>query len=177
MTSALIRTPKLVPLETGEPCASGAELLCLSPSRRLTRFLDAAAHAGLDAPLAVRLALERAVVLRDGRDLRLDVERVRRTLGREARRARATRQLSARQADYVRVLYRERPRQSQPVAGGLSVAIPDELLTQVRDTIPETVLQPGAVPEMLAWERAARLEGRTMLEWSLKMLARLFVAR
>lgn len=57
------------------------------------------------------------------------------------------------------------------------MVISDELLTQVRDTVPETSLHPGAVAEMLAWERAARLEGRTMLEWSLKVLARLLVRR
>ncbi|HTU78092.1 MAG TPA: hypothetical protein VMF09_04965 [Solirubrobacteraceae bacterium] len=177
MASASIRTPKLIPLEPGAPSSVRVEQICIPPSGRLTRFLDAAAQAGLDAPLAVQLALERAVVLKDGRDLRLDVERIRRTLGREARRARAARQLSGRQATYVRMLYREKPRQPCPAAGGLSVVIPDELLTQIRDTIPETVLHPRAVPEMLAWERAARLEGRTMLEWSLKVLARLFVAR
>jgi hypothetical protein len=177
MASGSIRTPKLVSSEAGEMRAAKGEQLRLSPSPRLTSFLDAAAQAGLDAPLAVRLALERAAVLRDGRDLRLDVDRIRRTLGRTARGARAARQLSARQAEYVRMLYDERPRRPPVTAAGLNVVIPDELLTQVRDTVPETVLQPGAVPEMLAWERAARLEGRTMLEWALKALARLLVAR
>jgi hypothetical protein len=157
--------------------AARGEQLRLAPSPRLTSFLEAAAQAGLDAPLAVRLALERAAVLRDGRDLRLDVARIRRTLSRAACGARATHQLSARQAEYVRTLYDERPRRPPSSAAGFNLVIPDELLTQVRDTVPETVLHPGAVAEMLAWERAARLEGRTMLEWSLKVLARLLVRR
>jgi len=147
------------------------------PSQRLSDFLGAAAQAGLDATLAVRLALERALVLHDAEELRLDVERARRTLSRAAANARATRPLTPRQAGYVRRLYSSAPQAPVVVEGSLCVELPDELLTRARDTVPETVLHSEAVLEMLAWERAARLQGRTMLEWALKTLAALLTAR
>jgi hypothetical protein len=175
--SGSTRTPTLVLQQSRQVSAPSTEQLRFSSSPRLTKFLESAARAGLDAPLAVRLALERALVLREGQEFRLDVERIRRVLGRTAREARATRQLSPRQADYIRKLYRERPQPAVTVQDGLAVVIPDDLLTQVRDTVPESALHEGAVNEMLAWERAARLEGRSMLEWALKALGRLVTTR
>jgi hypothetical protein len=157
--------------------APGGEQLRLPASPRLTRFLETAARVGLDAPLAVRLALERALVLRDAQEFRMDVERIRRALSRAAAEARAVRPLGARQATYVRGLFRECPRSSVVVGESLSVAISDNLLTQVRDAVPETALHQGVVGEMLAWERAAALEGRTMMEWALKTLAALIAGR
>jgi hypothetical protein len=174
--SALTRTPRLALLPTRSPKPS-RERLRLEPSQRLSEFLEASAQVGLDAPLAVRLALERALVLHEAQDFRLDVERVRRILSCAAAEARASRPLSARQAGYIRRLCGETRLAPVEVQEGLSVPIPDDLLTRALKTVPETVLHQDAVLEMLSWERAARLEGRTMLEWALKAIAGLIIAR
>ena len=171
--STRTRTPRLVLHRSSRTATSGDTQLRLSPSARLIEFLQAAAQAGLDAPLAVRLALQRALVLHDAQELRLDAERICRTLNRAASEVRATQPLSAQQAAYVRQLSGGRPRPVITMRKDLAIVVPDDLLTQVRGTVPETALHQSAVRKMLAWERAAKLGGRTMMEWALKTLATL----
>jgi len=176
-TSVLTHTPHLVVRHNDSVPAGLQEQLCLTPSPRLVRFFEAAAKAGLDVTLAVRLALERALVLLDGQSLRLDSEHVCQLLNEASKDVRATCPLSARQAAYVRLLYSGS--QAPPVSIGhqLSVPVPDDVMTRARTAVSATALTEDAVPEMLAWERAARLQGRTMLEWSMVTLGRFVSGR
>jgi hypothetical protein len=147
------------------------EQLCVTVTSQLREFLNAAHQAGLDTSLAVRLGLERALLLADSGDLRMGVERARRALNSASANPRATLALAAEQAAYVRQLYNTAPQPEHIPIGELRVDLPEELLSRARDAVGETALHAGAVIEMLAWERAARLQGRTMLEWGLKTLA------
>jgi hypothetical protein len=168
-------TPPRVVVTNRKP--GGLEQLCLPASPRLNSFLEAAAQVGLDAPLAVRLAIERALVLLDGRSSRMDVERICRILNIASHEARAKRPLSTRQAAYVRSLYDVTPKVAVVVEGTLEVELPEELITRADGTVSELALHAEAVGEMLAWERAARLHGYTMTEWALKVLVRAISAR
>lgn len=150
---------------------SGRERLRLPPSARLTAFVSAAAEAGLDPSEAVRLGLERALALADAGVFPFDVEVARRRLRQAAREAHASRPLTPTQAAYVRTLSSARPRPTADGSGGLVVDLPDRVLTRARDDVAETALHAGAVPEMVAWEIAATLAGRTMGEWALLELA------
>lgn len=176
MPSDRARTARLVPLPNAAQAATQREQLRLAPSPRLSSFLAAAARLGLDAPLAVRLALERALALCDAHALCIDVERARATLNSAAASARAEQGLSASQARYVRSLLDQSPRVVPDVEQGLVVVVADDVLTRARDRVPQDALHTDAVPEMLAWERAARLQGRTMAEWALSVLAASLIA-
>src|SRR4029077_16004424 len=72
----------------------GPEELKLQPSQRLTHFIEAAAEAGLEAEDAVRLGVERALVLADAARLAGDVEAGRRALCHVASAARPHREIS-----------------------------------------------------------------------------------
>jgi hypothetical protein len=170
--SARTHTPHLVVRHDESVSAGAEEQLCLTSSPRLVRFFEVAARVGLDVTLAVRLALERALVLVDGQSLRLGSEQVRRLLNEASEDARATCPLSAQQAAYVRLLYSGSQAPPVSIGGQLNVTLPDDLMTRARTTVSETALHEGVVAEMLAWERAASLEGRTMLEWALVTLGR-----
>ncbi len=175
--SVRTHTPQLVVKDNDEAPASTLEQLSLTPSPRLALFFEAAAEVGLDVTLAVHLALERALVMLDGQRLRLDSERTRSLLNEASRDVRATCPLSAQQAAYVRLLYGGHKVPRTSIEQQLSVPVPDTLMTRARNAVSETALNEEAVPEMLAWERAARLEGRTMLEWSLVTLGRFVSSR
>jgi hypothetical protein len=177
MVSGSTRTAGLVSLPCPSTGPAHAEQLRLAACERLSEFVAAAARIGLDAQLAVRLALERALVLHDAQALRIDVRRARLALNGASAEARATRALGAAQARYVRELYDESPRAVVGTERGLSVRVPDDLLARARDTVPQGAMHEGAVTEMLAWERAARLQARTMSEWGLKTLGALIAAR
>jgi hypothetical protein len=158
------------------PASTGAEAfpteyLVLPPSRRLDDFVAASAARDLDAPTAVRLALERALAVTDAAAFSLDVETARRLLRASARQARAKRALTPAHAHYVRKLVGARPRPALDVGDGLHVAVPDRVLVRVRGTVSLTALRADVVPEMVAWEIAATLAGRTMGEWALRVLA------
>jgi hypothetical protein len=53
----------------------------------------------------------------------------------------------------------------------LTVELPERLLTRLRPGILPDCLASRAVAEMVAWERAAVLEGRSMSEWAALTLA------
>jgi hypothetical protein len=149
----------------------GEEGIVLPPSARLEEFLARAADVGLSAPEAVRIAIERWLVLSDIGPFGLDVETCRRILGRESGCARASRQLTPRQASWVRKLCAGQPVPVAEAGAGLTVAIPGRLLTRAAGQVPARALHASVVAEMLSWEIAATLEGRTMGEWALRTLS------
>jgi len=147
--------------------------LSLPASPQLTEFLEAVAGVGLDVSLAVRLTVERALVLHDAQWFRIALNNIRPTLNRAAADTRASQPLSAKQSAYVRTLNRRTPRTALRVTDHLEVLIPDDLITRLRESaVRESRLLYEAVPEILNWERAARLQGHTMTEWAFKVLAR-----
>jgi hypothetical protein len=146
--------------------------LHLPPSLRLNRFVAAAAAAGLDPEDAVRLALERALALADAcAAFAIDVETSRCLLRRVASAARPLRQLTAAHSSYVRALAACKQKPVGDLSDGLVVALPDRVVTRARGELTELALHEGVIEEMISWEIAAKLEGRTMCEWVLSTLA------
>jgi hypothetical protein len=137
----------------------------------IQRFLAIAAGAGLAPPDAVRLAIERELILIDADPLGLGIEATRYALGKAAAQARPTIALTTGQGAYVRALAARRPLQATVPDEPFHVAIPDQLLARSRGLVTTTALDPDAVDEMIAWEIAAALAGRSMTEWALKQLA------
>lgn len=134
------------------------------------RFVRAAADHGLEVEQAVRLAVEHELVLGDADELGVTREMARHVLTTAATAARPQRPLSARQAAYVRGLSLVRPRRSTELLEA-SVALPCRLLTRTAGRIRTSAFDAAMIGEMIAWERAAALEGRTMAEWALKLIA------
>jgi hypothetical protein len=151
------------------PWPSGRHQLASTPA--LQAFLATAATAGVGTRQAVELAVERGLVLLDGQGLGLDVERVRSTLNRAARGARVTGALGAKAAGHLWALSGERRAVDAPRNDGLTVELPERLLTRLRPGILPDCLTSRAVAEMVAWERTAVLEGRSMSEWAALSLA------
>jgi hypothetical protein len=147
------------------------ERLFLRPSTRLDRFAAASAALGLDPEEAVRLALEHALALEDAAALGFDVDGARRRLNRAAEGAQAKRPLGDVEAARVRRLGVALPRSAPPFAEGLSVSLPERLLTRARDSLTESAIRPAVVTEMVTWQIAASLAGRTLGEWALRTLA------
>lgn len=148
------------------------EHLYLPPSSRLNRFVAAAAAAGLSPPVAVRLALERALALADAcAAFPIDVETSRLLLRRAAAVARPLRQLTTANSRYVRMLSTRQPKQVVDLREGLIIELPDRVVTRARGELTELALHEGVIEEMISWEIAAMLEGRTMCEWALSTLA------
>lgn len=156
---------------SGGAAASETELPSLPPSLSLEGFLGEAARAGLEPAEAVRLALERALVLQDACEFPLDVESARRLLRRAAAGARPQRELPPGLAAYLRELSARRPCTPPRLQSDLQVELPERLLIRARAEAGESAFHAGAVAEMIAWEIAAVLKGRTMAEWSLRVLA------
>lgn len=170
------RTPTRLRLVRSNPdthSRAGDDRLHLQPSTRLRKFLNASAAAGLYPADAVRLGLERALALDDAcAGFPLDVETARLELRRAAARAKPLRQLSPSQSSYVRALSAGQPKPSGTASEEvLVIALPDRVITRARGELMELALHEGAVEEMIAWEVAATLEGRTMCEWALSTLA------
>jgi hypothetical protein len=150
-----------------------SEHVVLIASPQLTEFLEAAARLGLDAPLAVRLAIERRLVLDDALSFPIGQHVIRPTLNHAAAGIRPSQPLSAQQSAYVRLLNRQIPQVAVTVKDELRVGIPDDLATRVRCANPaQSTLYYEAVPEILTWERAARLQGFTMTEWAFRVIGR-----
>jgi hypothetical protein len=143
--------------------------LVIAPSAGLTAFVRAAADAGLPAPEAVRLCLERALVLVDVAALGLDPDAARYRIGLVAASARTRRALVPEHAEYVRALQLGRPVPPADASDGLAVVLAARLLTRALSVCPQT-FRAEVVAEMIAWELAAALEGRTMGEWALRTL-------
>jgi hypothetical protein len=138
----------------------------------LREFLRTAADAGIEHELAIRLGLDRALLLGDAGDLGLHVERARRILNVASCEPRASVALGEGQSAHLRRLYGGGAIFAEPLRGdALSVSLPEEILTLARGSVRQSALHAAAVEEMLAWERAARVGGRTMREWGLKTLA------
>lgn len=168
------RTPTHLQLVRSDPDVQqvGEDRLHLPRTPRLQKFLTAAAAAGLDPSDAVRLGLERTLVLEDACDaFPIDVESARRELRRAAARTRALRPLTPTQAARVRALSAGQARDLEELAPVLVIALPDRVTTRARERLTELALHEGVVAEMIAWEIAATLEGRTMCEWALSTLA------
>ena len=165
--------PRLTLVHSAEGVSAPAEEhLHLLPSPRLSRFIAAAADSGVDAPDAVRLALERALTLSDACSaFPLDVETCRLLLRRAAAAARPGRQLTVAHSRYVRTLAARQRRPVEELEDGLVVSLPDRIVTRARGELTDLTLHEGVVEEMIAWEIAAKLEGRTMCEWALSTLA------
>jgi hypothetical protein len=164
-------TPRLSLVYSHPSQQSEGERIMLSSSPQLTSFIERSAQLGLGAPEAVRLGLERALLLRDAQFLGYDVESASGLLLKAAAVARPAQPLSGEEARRVRRLSARRPASPADTAEGLTVSVYQQILTRARDVLPENALHAGAVEEMLAWEIAARLEGRPMGEWGLKTLA------
>jgi hypothetical protein len=148
----------------------------LPPSPRLDDFLAAAANEGLEPSEATRLAIERFFALADAAALGIGVEASRRLLDETAQRARPNHSPPTREASRVRELAIRRPVAQLSAGSGLEVAVPERLLTRIGKRIPARTLHAEFVPEMVRWELAAALEGRTMGEWALRTLALATVA-
>jgi hypothetical protein len=87
-----------------------------------------------------------------------------------ARKARADVALAPTTAAWVRQLSRARPVPIVSVRSGMSVRVSDRLLSRAGEVTTRS-LRAEAVPEMVAWEIAAALSGRTMSEWALWLTA------
>jgi len=153
----------------GPPPPPGISLV-VPPGPALDRFVAAAAAHGLAAPDAVRLALERELTLADSDGLGWARELTRHVLTTAAGSARARRALTPAQAAYVRSLTIGRPVRSVDVSQGLTVGLPERMRTRLAGPVPGGALDAGVVPEMVGWETAAALDGRSMAEWALKIL-------
>jgi len=149
---------------------AGEEHLAIPPSPQLKEFLAHAASSGLKPHEAVRLGVERALVLRDSQLFDLDVESARGMLRRAAAEAQISREIPVQEAAYLRGLSVGRPAAPPRLREPLVVHLPAGLLIRAKGTVAEAALHRGAVGEMILWERAARLEGRSMSEWALKTL-------
>jgi hypothetical protein len=154
----------------GEPAAGGREGIVLHLSLGLDRFLAAAADAGLSPSEATRLAVERALVLSDAVALGVDSESARRRICSAAAMARPKLAIAAQEGDRVRCLIAARPVARAKTNSRLVVPLPERLLARTKGRVPASALDPDIVAEMVSWEIAATLAGRTMGEWALLVL-------
>jgi hypothetical protein len=145
--------------------------LTLPATPELERFLRLSAERGLDSTDALRLAIERELALVDADALGLDRYATRHVLRQLAARARVRRGLDADEAAYLRALSAARALPPPRLAGPLTVMLPRALLGRARGVISTAALAQDAIPEMVAWEIAARVQGRAMGEWALLALA------
>lgn len=153
-------------LVSSSESSGGAEAVRLEPSNRLQNFVETAAQAGLAPAEAVEMAIERALALADGARLCGDIELARRRLSLAADAARPRRGTSPEQASRVRRLTTARSLEAADVGEGLVVPLPACRLSRAAD-VHESYIHADIVSEMVAWEVAAVLEGRTVGEWAL----------
>ena len=146
------------------------------PSPRLDDFVAVAAERGLHAPEAVRLGLERHFALIDTRRFGLDVDTCRRLLCERASATAPRRSLSGGEAARARRLAMSRPVAPAATGDGLRVAIPGRLLTRFGERVPGRAFRAAHVAEMVQWELAATLEGRTIGEWALLTVGNVLAA-
>ncbi|HVY79066.1 MAG TPA: hypothetical protein VG898_11220 [Solirubrobacterales bacterium] len=134
--------------------------------------MTAAAAAGLDLPEAVSLGLQRALVLADAPAIGIDSEVARRRLRDAAADARPAFPLGDAEAARVRGLSFPTPVAPARLNAPVVVPVPPRTLVRARGNVPVSRLCSAAVPEMISWEVAALLAGRTMGEWALLNLGR-----
>lgn len=141
----------------------------LPADSRSEAFLSAAEHRGIAPAEAVRLAVERHLVLEDVGIFGLETAVARHLLQRAAERPRPSQPLTDElAADLRRLTVGGRP---GAAPAHLEVGLPDRLAVRARGRVRGCAFDPKAVGEMLSWEIAATIEGRTMSEWALKTLA------
>jgi hypothetical protein len=151
--------------------AAAPEALLLPGSPSLQEFVAAAAEAGLGAEEALRLGIERALLLYDLGELGIDRDLARRRLRESAALARAEIELTADLAAWVRRLSMARAVPVTSVQAGASVNLPDRLLARAGEKLGTRYLRAEAVAEMIAWELAAATSAQTMGEWAFRELA------
>lgn len=161
---------QLVPGERTDGCE--VQVLRLPASPRLDRFAAASAEAGLELREAVRLAIDHALALQDAGAFGLDADTARRLLNRAAAGARASRPLGARSAEQVRRLGSGSPKPAASLPDGLEVELSERVLARIGAPLTEAAIRPAVVEEMISWQIAATLAGRTLGEWALHALAR-----
>ncbi|MFI5037541.1 MAG: hypothetical protein ACHP93_03600 [Solirubrobacterales bacterium] len=163
-------------ISTDAPGVAPAGSRCRPGDRRQTvrlggdpsvaAFIVAAADIGLGVEQAVAIAAEHHLVLADADALDLPQSQTRLLLCAAACHAQAKLPLSPAAAAYLRELGTRsisRALGRTPV----TVAFPARLIERVPPSMLFTTLDPAAIPEALAWERAAVLAGRTMNEWAM----------
>jgi hypothetical protein len=149
---------------------NGPEVLTAEATPALREFLTAAAAVGLVPGEAMRLGVERALLLTDLAELDVDRDIARRLLRTAARRARAEIELTDDLATWVRTLYIRRPLPPPRIAERVSVRLDDRLLVRAGADLRTHHLRAECVPEMVVWELAAVTSGRSMGEWGLREL-------
>lgn len=152
--------------------AAGAvyRVISLPDGSPADEFVQAAARNGMRICDAMRLAIEYELVLRDVCALGLDGEGARYALTRVARRARPSRPLGPESARYVRELRIGRTVR-EVASGSFSLVLPDRLACRLDGAVPLAIFDAAIVETMIAWELAATMDGRTMGEWALSVLA------
>lgn len=151
--------------------AGGVEVLRLPRTKQLEDFLVAAAVHGLTPSRAARLAIERALALRDSQIFKLDVESARIQLNRASRATASSGSVEADDHENVRLLRAPGSVSSGFKGENLLVDLPEHLLSRAAGSVTQSAFHAEVVDEMLAWEHGARLTGRPMTEWSLSVLA------
>lgn len=167
-----MQSPHLRLVEAAETTSGDERVLLLARSPRLDRFVAASAATGLGVAEAVCLALKHALALQDATAFGLDADTARRLLNRAAAGARPSRPLGATEAAYLRRLSRRKAETPPVLPETLKVKLDERTATRVRESLTEASIRAAVVEEMLAWEVAATLEGRTLGEWALHSLAR-----
>lgn len=168
---ATANPPQLVPGALGSDASrrNASEGLALHPSATLDGFIGAAAAAGLSLGEAVRLGVERVLVLSDAGKIG-DSEIARRRLCAAASAARPQMRIATAEAARVRALSMPQSVAPTAVRSRVVIPLPNRILARARNQVPSSALCRVAVPEMVSWEIAATLEGRTMGEWALRLL-------
>jgi len=147
------------------------QTISLDRTPAITTFAAAAADMGLSIEQASAIVAEHHLVLADAVTLGLRRDQAQAALCAATDHARATLPLTPASAAYLREL----GARSIPWAGEIGemsgrVAFPTRLIERMPPDTVVTILNPDAVAEALAWERAAVLSGRTMSEWAMFVL-------
>jgi hypothetical protein len=154
----------------GSRCRPGdrRQTVRLGSDPTVDEFVRAAADAGLGVDQAVAIVAEHHLVLTDADALDLPRTQTRSQLSTAARSAHTKLPLSPAAAAYLRELGTRSI--SRVPSGAVMVAFPARLIERMPPCVVATTLDPAAITEALAWERAAVLAGRTMSEWALFVL-------
>lgn len=123
--------------------------------------------------VAVAVAVERALVLRDAEANGFMRQTAADLLDRRGRETTVGVALSAAPAAYARTLTLKRPAPREDVREGLLVPVATRLIDRARtiDRLAAIDIAHDDLRSALAWERAAMLNARTMSEWALSVLA------
>lgn len=117
------------------------------------------------------MGIERGLVLADLGEVGIDLDKGRRVLREAADLARTEIALTPATASWIRRLCMRKPVPSTPLGTGIVIRLPERLLVRASTEVTSRSLRTGVVAEMIAWEMAAALSGRTMGEWALRELS------